>query len=146
MRTEDFVGGKCPVCGKPLVYEEGALHCFNNDSLYEEEYSDSDSDLCDIDMCREIVCQNCGCHLIACHHKDGESVVSRISDDMGYGRCFMCGYPLCWQGDFMRSDLSPDISGDDDDALVVECTCAGCGSSYTIYEPTVNEMKLFQNK
>lgn len=143
MKTEDFVGGTCPVCGKPLVYEEGAFNCFNNDSLYVDSDSPVISDG-EVDLNREIICDNCGCHLIAWHYAGAEEEAYGPVADQGFGHCFMCGSALVWGNDFMRSDLDPDITNEDDDAILRECSCPGCGAVYSIYEPTVNEMKMFR--
>ena len=54
----------------------------------------------------------------------------------GFGRCYVCGSPLTWNSDFMKSDIYGEELNDDDDAIVRNLSCGHCGASYTLAKET----------
>lgn len=138
---ENNVEGVCYICGKPLVWDENADNCFLNDYMEDEEGT----------VVKEIQCKHYG--TLYQHYVSNENNADAEEDyiscgDQGFGNCAHCGGTVVWSVDFMRSDFYDDpsddgnhLDDDDDDAIVRSMTCAHCGCSIEVWEPTPNEMK-----
>lgn len=137
---ENKIEGVCYICGEPLVWDENAENCYLNDYMEDEEGT----------VVKEIQCKHCGTlyqHYIT-KDNDADSEEDYITcGDQGFGNCAHCGGTIAWSGDFMRSDFYDDPSdeeghlNEDDDAIVRSLTCAHCGCSIEVWEPSPNEMK-----
>lgn len=117
----------CPVCGKPLVFDESKDNCF---------VDDMDEGV----KVKQITCQHCGTTYMAWEYEDSEEE-EVVCGDQGFGNCFLCGGTLIWSGDFMLSDLDDSIEDDDDDALMQSLTCAHCGAPVEVYHVPENYKK-----
>lgn len=136
---ENNVSGICYICGEPLVWGENNENCFLYDYIDEEGT-----------VIKEIKCKHCGTlyqyHITEENKADSEEDYISCGNQ-GFGECAHCGGIVAWTGDFMRSDFyddpmhTEDNLNDEDDAIVRSCTCAHCGCSIEVWEPTYNEMK-----
>ena len=61
----------------------------------------------------------------------------------GFGRCYVCGSPLTWNSDFMKSEIYGEELNDDDDAIVRNLSCGHCGASYEVCETSENDKKNY---
>ena len=53
-------------------------------------------------------------------------------------RCIFCGGKLCFESQFMASEIFADFY-DDDTAIVYNLHCMNCGRSYEIVDPQEEE-------
>lgn len=125
---EERLNGVCYICGHELMWDKDADNCFLTEDIGEGYFTE------------EIRCPECGALHRAWVRKDDDCVIGGISDQ-GFGNCIHCGSTLAWSGDFMRSDYDDTITNEDDDSIVRNLTCSGCGCEVEVEEPSLNEMK-----
>lgn len=130
---EKEINGKCYICGKPLIWNEGDDLC-----CFEEDMD------CEGTVIKSIICSNCGTlyeNYIGVDNTPDNEENHIDCQDQGFGRCIHCGGNLVWGSDFMRSDFNADLADTDKDSLVRTLTCGHCGCGVEVTEPSEFEIK-----